>query len=66
MSGLRHDARECRQRAASELIRHTFGYLTPEEQKAQEEVERERKQAQAKKATLGPSLFEDEDLGGGR
>lgn len=41
---LRHDARACRQRAASELIRKGLGLDTPQEREAR--IRREQKEAQ--------------------
>ena len=54
---LRHDARQCREKAKSEQIRIARGYLTPEETKAAGERAERLRQAQAKEATKGRDLF---------
>lgn len=57
---LRHDAALCRTIAKSELIRHSLGIETPAERAKREERETKARQADAKKATKGQSLFEEE------
>jgi hypothetical protein len=57
MAGLRHDAKVCRDHAKSELIRHSLGILTPEEQADKDRRDEEKRIAAAKLATKGNALF---------
>jgi hypothetical protein len=60
MSYLRHDARQCREHAKSELIRHSFGFLTPEEQAKAAKAEEKREKKAKKKDAKGILLPLDE------
>jgi len=57
MSGLKHDAFQCRQHAKSELIRHAQGIKTPEEQEAERKAQERKEQALAREAAKGSALF---------
>ena len=59
MAGLKHDAKQCRDAFKSELIRHSLGILTPEEQAGKDRRDESQAQAAAKLATKGPSLFSE-------
>jgi hypothetical protein len=56
MSGLKHDAKVCRQKQTSEQIRLSNGWLTPAERQEQAETETRRRQAAQKKAQAGMPL----------
>lgn len=57
MGELRHDARACRQRASSELIRKSLGIETPAEREKRErreaETAAERRKAEQRGTPLG-------------
>lgn len=55
---MRHDAKQCREHARSEVVRHSFGLLTPQERDEQARREEAVHRAAAKDATQGPELFE--------
>lgn len=54
---IRHDARQCRAQAESERLRLSLGLLTPKEREARESAERKRREAKAREAAKGLSLF---------
>ena len=60
MSGLKHDAKVCRDHAKSEVIRRSHGWLTPEEVAEEARVEDERRKAAAKIAVKGTALLDVE------
>lgn len=57
---IRHDARLCRQKASSEVIRIGLGILTPQERRARQEAQERRELASRKEAQRGPSLFSED------
>jgi hypothetical protein len=58
MAGLRHDAKECRSKAKSELIRVSLGIELPEETAKRIKREDARRKAEAKAVTKGPPLLD--------
>jgi len=57
---MRHDAHQSRQHAKSELIRRSRGWLTPQELKEKADAEERLRLAEARKASQGPALFEEQ------
>jgi 6,7-dimethyl-8-ribityllumazine synthase len=57
MSGLRHDAKKCREHAKSETIRAALGIETPKEIEKRLEREETQAKAKAKTATKGIPLI---------
>ena len=58
MAGLRHDAKVCRDKFKSDLIRHSLGIELPEETAKRLEREEAKRKADAKAATKGNSLLD--------
>jgi len=58
MAGLRHDAKVCRDKFKSELIRHSLGIELPEETAKRLEHEETKRKAEAKAATKGTPLLD--------
>lgn len=56
MGELRHDARACRSRAESEVIRRGLGIETPAEREARERREAKREREAQRRAALGEPL----------
>ena len=56
MAGLKHDAAVCRQAAKSELVRHSLGILTTQEQADEDRRKETLRLALAKLAAKGNAL----------
>lgn len=56
---VRHDMHLAKQAVKSEVIRHSHGWLTPEERQKEAEAQEKRRKEERRLEALGMSLFQE-------